>query len=48
MVDRYKEASEGDKADFRGYLTDYVRLYAFLSRRSTCFRIMNMAMAVLG
>jgi len=32
VVDRYKEATEGDKADFRGQLTDYVRLYAFLSQ----------------
>ncbi len=32
VVDRYKEASEADKADFRGQLTDYVRLSAFLSQ----------------
>src|SRR5579859_3508859 len=32
VVDRYKEATEADKADFRGQLTDYVRLYAFLSQ----------------
>ena len=32
VVDRYSEATDADKADFRGQLTDYVRLYAFLSQ----------------
>ncbi len=32
VVDRYNEATEADKADFRGKLNDYVRLYAFLSQ----------------
>ena len=32
VVDRYEEASNEEKADFKGHLTDYVRLYAFLSQ----------------
>ena len=32
VVDRYKEALDEEKADFKGHLTDYVRLYAFLSQ----------------
>jgi len=32
IVDRYKESLDGEKADFKGHLTDYVRLYAFLSQ----------------
>ncbi len=32
VVDRFKEAVEEERADFRGQLTDYVRLYAFLSQ----------------
>ena len=32
VVDRFKEAPEEERADFRGQLTDYVRLYAFLSQ----------------
>jgi type I restriction enzyme, R subunit len=32
LVDRYKEMSEDEQADFRSQLTDYVRLYAFLSQ----------------
>lgn len=35
VVDRYKEASEEEQVDFRGQLTDYVRLYAFLSQLLT-------------
>ncbi|MEK7287114.1 MAG: type I restriction endonuclease subunit R, partial [Elusimicrobiota bacterium] len=31
-IDRYLAASEEERADFRGQLTDYVRLYAFLSQ----------------
>ncbi len=32
VVDRYEEASNEERADFKGHLTDYVRLYAFLSQ----------------
>ena len=32
MVDRFKEMSEEERQDFRGQLTDYVRLYAFLAQ----------------
>ncbi len=32
VIERYKEALDGEKADFKGHLTDYVRLYAFLSQ----------------
>ncbi len=32
IVDRYREVSDEDRSDFRGHLTDYVRLYAFLSQ----------------
>ncbi|HEY6287287.1 MAG TPA: type I restriction endonuclease [Ktedonobacteraceae bacterium] len=32
VVDRYSEALDEEKADFKGHLTDYVRLYAFLSQ----------------
>jgi type I restriction enzyme R subunit len=32
MVERFNELSEEEKEDFRGQLTDYVRLYAFLSQ----------------
>src|SRR5712692_7312220 len=32
VVDRYQEALDEEKADFKGHLTDYVRLYAFLSQ----------------
>ena len=32
VVDRYEEASNEEKANFKGHLTDYVRLYAFLSQ----------------
>ncbi len=32
VVDRYQEAVAEEKADFKGHLTDYVRLYAFLSQ----------------
>jgi len=32
MVERFKELSQEEKEDFRGQLTDYVRLYAFLSQ----------------
>ncbi len=32
IVERYKEALDEEKADFKGHLTDYVRLYAFLSQ----------------
>lgn len=31
-VDRYKAATEEERSDFRGTLTDYARLYAFLSQ----------------
>jgi type I restriction enzyme R subunit len=31
-VDRYKELTKEERVDFRGQLTDYVRLYAFLSQ----------------
>src|SRR3989440_2947201 len=36
IVDRYEEASSEEKGDFKGHLTDYVRLYAFLSQIITC------------
>ena len=32
VVDRYSGAPEEDKAEFRGHLTDFIRLYAFLSQ----------------
>jgi len=32
VVDRFKDLSDEEKHDFRGQLTDYVRLYAFLSQ----------------
>jgi len=32
MVERFNELSDDEKEDFRGQLTDYVRLYAFLSQ----------------
>lgn len=32
IVDRYKAASKEEQVDFRGQLTDYTRLYAFLSQ----------------
>ena len=32
VIERYKEALDGERADFKGHLTDYVRLYAFLSQ----------------
>lgn len=32
VVDRYREAPEADRVEFRSVLTDYVRLYAFLSQ----------------
>ena len=32
LVDRFKELSEEEQHDFRGQLTDYVRLYAFLAQ----------------
>ena len=32
VIERYKEALGGERADFKGHLTDYVRLYAFLSQ----------------
>jgi type I site-specific restriction-modification system R (restriction) subunit len=32
IVERYREALDEEKADFKGHLTDYVRLYAFLSQ----------------
>src|SRR6266404_7792811 len=32
MVERFKELSQEEKEDFRGQLTDYVRLYSFLSQ----------------
>jgi type I restriction enzyme R subunit len=31
-IDRYRAASEDERHGFRGHLTDYVRLYAFLSQ----------------
>ena len=31
-VDRFQQLSESERADFRGQLTDYVRLYAFLAQ----------------
>jgi type I restriction enzyme, R subunit len=32
VVDRYQAADEEERVDFRGQITDYVRLYAFLSQ----------------
>jgi len=32
VVERYKQAPRDDQTDFRGQLTDYLRLYAFLSQ----------------
>ncbi|MDQ7840817.1 MAG: type I restriction endonuclease [bacterium] len=32
VVDHFRELSEGEQHDFRGQLTDYVRLYAFLAQ----------------
>ncbi len=32
IVERFQEATEQERADFRGWLNDYVRLYAFLSQ----------------
>jgi len=32
LVDRFMELSQEERADFRGLLTDYVRLYAFLAQ----------------
>jgi type I restriction enzyme R subunit len=32
LVERFREVSEDERADFRGQLTDYVRLYAFLAQ----------------
>jgi type I restriction enzyme, R subunit len=32
VVDRFQAANEEERVDFRGQLTDYVRLYAFLSQ----------------
>lgn len=32
LVDRFRELSKEERADFRGLLTDYVRLYAFLAQ----------------
>jgi type I restriction enzyme, R subunit len=32
IVDRYQEASNEEKGAFKGHLTDYARLYAFLSQ----------------
>src|SRR5262249_29327753 len=32
LVDRFEEPESGEQDDFRGKLTDYVRLYAFLSQ----------------
>ena len=32
VVERYKELHEEERQDFRGQVTDYVRLYAFLSQ----------------
>ncbi|HXF66132.1 MAG TPA: RNA-binding domain-containing protein [Burkholderiales bacterium] len=32
LVGRFREMSEEERADFRGQLTDYVRLYAFLAQ----------------
>jgi type I restriction enzyme R subunit len=32
IVDRYKELPAEEQADFRGQLTDYIRLYGFLSQ----------------
>ena len=35
VIDRYNEAADDERAQFRGYLTDYTRLYAFLSQLLT-------------
>ena len=32
LVERFQQISEEERADFRGQLTDYVRLYAFLAQ----------------
>jgi type I restriction enzyme R subunit len=32
LVEHYRQMSEEERADFRGQLTDYVRLYAFLAQ----------------
>jgi type I restriction enzyme, R subunit len=32
MVERFKALSDQERQDFRGQLTDYIRLYAFLSK----------------
>jgi hypothetical protein len=32
VIERFKEVSESERDDFRGQLTDYVRLYAFLAQ----------------
>lgn len=32
LVERFRHLSEDERADFRGHLTDYVRLYAFLAQ----------------
>lgn len=32
LVDRFRQLSKEERADFRGTLTDYVRLYAFLAQ----------------
>jgi type I site-specific restriction-modification system R (restriction) subunit len=32
IVDRYRQVADEDRSDFRGHLTDYVRLYAFLAQ----------------
>ncbi|MBI4677160.1 MAG: type I restriction endonuclease subunit R [Elusimicrobia bacterium] len=32
VVDRFRDAEDGEKVDFRGQLNDFVRLYAFLSQ----------------
>jgi type I restriction enzyme, R subunit len=35
VVERFQQISEEERADFRGQLTDYVRLYAFLAQLLT-------------
>jgi type I restriction enzyme R subunit len=32
LVERFRQMSEDERADFRGQITDYVRLYAFLAQ----------------
>ncbi len=32
LVERFRQMSDAERADFRGQLTDYVRLYAFLAQ----------------